>query len=334
MSVNLSMTHSLQLISSEAALRCKPDIPQYIFDNWQHLIDQAAKATHTSAVLVTEVTETTIQLALKSEGADNPFARTDPGKRHRDIYCDTVVNTQEPLIVRNATDSIRWQSAPHYECGMSFYLGFPVSWPDAFPFGTICVMDRSSENRALELYGLIEEIQKVMNNDLALLLQVENQKAEQAMLINKLETVQSSLSEVVVDLEDYKSAMRVLLKERENDRQAVKSEIDAELSHVVEPLLKALEQHGPLNTRQVADLDALRRVLNVALEDQRKVFRVLSPIELKVAKLIQQGRSSKQIADELHLSKSTIDFHRQNLRRKLDVSSRGGNLRACLQTLI
>ncbi len=328
------MTHSIQLVSSEVELLCRPDIPQHIQNNWQKLIDRAAEATQTPAVLVTRVTETTIQLALKSSGADNPFEKTSPGARHRDIYCDKVVRTKAPLLVQDAKASARWQNAPQYECSMRFYLGFPVVWPDEQPFGTICVMDRDEQNRAVELYGLIEEIQQVMNNDLALLQQMEQQKAEQAALMNKLEAAQTSLSEVVVDLEDYKAAIRVLMKERESDRQAAKNEINTELSHVVEPLLRALEQHGPLNARQIADMDALRRVLNVSLEDQRKVSRILSPIELKIARLIQQGHSSKQIAETLHLSKSTIDFHRQNLRRKLDVSSRGGNLRACLQTLI
>lgn len=328
------MTHGIQLVSSEFEAHCRPDIPQHIQDNWQKLIDRAAEATQTPAVLVTRVTETTIQLALKSNGADNPFKPSGAGARHRDIYCDTVVRTQAPLLVEDAKASTRWHKAPHYECAMSFYLGFPLVWPDEQPFGTICVMDRGEQNRAIELYGLIEEIQQTMNNDLALLQQMELQKAEQTGLMDKLQTAQTSLSKVGEDLEDYKAALRVLMKERESDRQAVKNEINTELSHVVEPLLKALEQHGPLNARQVADMDALRRVLNVSLEDQRKVSRILSPVEQKVARLIQQGHSSKQIAEALHLSKSTIDFHRQNLRRKLDVSSRGGNLRVCLQTLI
>lgn len=328
------MSHTIELIASECETRSLPEIPQYIQENWQKLINKAAEATRTPAVLVTQVTDTTIQLALKSEGEANPFEKADPGLRHRDIYCDTVVNTQAPLLVEDAGTSERWQQAPDYECGMSFYLGFPLIWPDARPFGTICVMDRDEHNRAVELYGLMEEIQRLMNNDLALLQQMQAQEAEQVSLLGKLESTQTALSETVVDLEDYKTAMRVLLRERDSDRQTVKEEMNAELAHVVEPLLKALENHGPLNARQAADLDALRRVLNISLEDQRKVSRILSPIELKVAKLIQQGQSSKQIAEELHLSKSTIDFHRQNLRRKLDVSSRGGNLRACLQTLI
>ena len=330
----MMMSHKNKRFAPEIRQCVRPEVPQYMLDSWQKLIDKAAKATRTPAVLVTQVSKSQIQLRLRSTNADNPFLPSDPVERIPDFYCDQVVNTQQPLLVRDAAQTRRWCRAPQYECGMSFYLGYPVTWSDQHPFGTICVMDETDQNSAIELRGLIEEIQTLMNNDLALLEQMAAQKDEQANLLNRLQNAQQSLSDVVVDLEEYKTTTRVLLRERDCDRQEIKSEINAEFSQLVAPLLLALEKHGPLNDKQAADIDALRRVLNLSLQDQRKISCILSPTEMKVAKFIQQGCSSKQIAGQLHLSKSTIDFHRQNLRRKLDVPNRGGNLRACLQTLI
>jgi len=50
-------------------------------------------------------------------------------------------------------------------------------------------------------------------------------------------------------------------------------------------------------------------------------FNNLSPTENRIAKLIIKGKSNKEIADELSRSKETVDTHRKNIYRKLDVNS-------------
>ena len=47
----------------------------------------------------------------------------------------------------------------------------------------------------------------------------------------------------------------------------------------------------------------------------------LSDRELEVFQLIGQGKTMKEIADELHLSPKTIEVHRSNIREKLNVHS-------------
>ena len=47
--------------------------------------------------------------------------------------------------------------------------------------------------------------------------------------------------------------------------------------------------------------------------------QVLSKRELQVVTLLAEGRSAPEIADELHISPSTVDVHRRNLMRKLEV---------------
>ena len=52
----------------------------------------------------------------------------------------------------------------------------------------------------------------------------------------------------------------------------------------------------------------------------RKLERhALSRRELQVATLLAEGRSAPEIAGELHISPSTVDVHRRNLMRKLEV---------------
>jgi DNA-binding CsgD family transcriptional regulator len=53
----------------------------------------------------------------------------------------------------------------------------------------------------------------------------------------------------------------------------------------------------------------------------QKIYPSISPREKEIITLLSQGKSSKQIADMLNLSKFTVDNHRQRLLKKFDVTS-------------
>ncbi|MGF4046387.1 helix-turn-helix domain-containing protein [Paenarthrobacter nitroguajacolicus] len=48
----------------------------------------------------------------------------------------------------------------------------------------------------------------------------------------------------------------------------------------------------------------------------------LTPSEERIATLLANGLPTRAVADDLHLSISTIDWHRRNIYRKLDIRSR------------
>ena len=52
--------------------------------------------------------------------------------------------------------------------------------------------------------------------------------------------------------------------------------------------------------------------------------RILSVREMEVLKLIANEFTSEEIAKDLHISKRTVDAHRQNIMNKLDVKSAAG----------
>ncbi|MHA7193906.1 helix-turn-helix domain-containing protein [Paenarthrobacter nitroguajacolicus] len=48
----------------------------------------------------------------------------------------------------------------------------------------------------------------------------------------------------------------------------------------------------------------------------------MTPSEERIATLLADGLPTRAVADDLHLSISTIDWHRRNIYRKLDIRSR------------
>lgn len=59
----------------------------------------------------------------------------------------------------------------------------------------------------------------------------------------------------------------------------------------------------------------------------------MTPQEIKVASLVKDGRTSKDIAKILDVSEATINFHRKNLRDKLGLKGKQANLRSYLLTI-
>jgi two-component system response regulator NreC len=64
--------------------------------------------------------------------------------------------------------------------------------------------------------------------------------------------------------------------------------------------------------------DYVRRVQG-ARDDEPAAAGELTPRELEVLRLVAEGHTNQAIADRLGLSRKTVDVHRTNLMRKLDL---------------
>lgn len=98
----------------------------------------------------------------------------------------------------------------------------------------------------------------------------------------------------------------------------MKSDAAQDLAAAVE----ALEHHKPFFSSRVSEI-VLRESLQPRLEGlQHGSHRgVLSPREREVVQLLAEGRSQKQVADRLGISKRTVETHRTNLMRRLGLHS-------------
>ncbi|MBU0673082.1 MAG: response regulator [Proteobacteria bacterium] len=154
-------------------------------------------------------------------------------------------------------------------------------------------------------------------------------------------TKKQVLTEKDHELEQSNIALRVLLQKfSEGDlenlaerEEEMNRNLLLQIKELTEPFLLKLKKTR-LNREQQEYLAIIKKnldqiispVLQKLLSDEVD----LSPAELKVANLIKQNKSTKEIANLLNLSIRTIEFHRDNIRKKLGISGRKTRLKTIL----
>jgi PAS domain S-box-containing protein len=144
---------------------------------------------------------------------------------------------------------------------------------------------------------------------------------------------QEELAEKTKALEAKNTALRELIAHIEQDKEALKDRIAANVEQV---LLPSLEKIRRANNRH-AYIEQHRRTL----EDLTSSFgrRVaenrlkLTPREIEVCNFVKVGLTSKEIASLLKIAVHTVEKHRRTARNKLDLANKGINLRTYLNSL-
>ena len=138
-------------------------------------------------------------------------------------------------------------------------------------------------------------------------------------------------------LQEANSALKILLKKSAENKQEIEENILANLKELVLPYLSKIEEKG-LNETQMVYMDIIHSNFDeITSNFSRRLTTLhlnLTPAEVSVAKLIKQGKSTKEIADLLFLSSKTIETQRSSIRRKLGLQGKKINLKTYLDGLI
>ena len=77
------------------------------------------------------------------------------------------------------------------------------------------------------------------------------------------------------------------------------------------------------NGKSYLGSDVAGAVIDVAMsspnEPSSSSQTLLSPREREIVQLVAEGLSNKEIAEQIHLSEATVDTHRRNIMRKLEL---------------
>jgi PAS domain S-box-containing protein len=135
------------------------------------------------------------------------------------------------------------------------------------------------------------------------------------------------------DIEEANTALRVLLKRREEDKAELEEKVLSNVKELILPYVAKLNKSG-LNEKQKAYVAILESSLDdIVSPFSRKLsswYLKFTPAEMQIANLIRGGKSTKEIAELLSLSSDTIETHRKNIRRKIGINNKRINLRTCL----
>ena len=130
-------------------------------------------------------------------------------------------------------------------------------------------------------------------------------------------------------LEEINTAMKVLLKKREEDKTNLEDNVLTNVKGLVEPYIHKIKKTR-LNDQQRAMLNIIESNLNEIISPfvrkMSKNYIRLTPQEIRIANLIKHGNSSKKIAEILNLSPRTVETHRKNIRSKLGLEGKRENL--------
>ena len=156
----------------------------------------------------------------------------------------------------------------------------------------------------------------------------ERKRAEKALRKreSELEAQSSHLAEV-------NTALKVLLKQRADDKKELAENVLSNVKDLIGPYIERL-QKSRLNTDQQTLVSILQsnldNIISPFIGNLSSPNYNLTPTEIKVANLVKEGRTNKEIAELMCLAKNTILFHRYNIRRKFGIKNKKVNLRSHL----
>jgi len=166
---------------------------------------------------------------------------------------------------------------------------------------------------------------------ISLLDMTERKVAEEALKKREQELEMKSQS-----LEEANTALKVLLKHREEDKTTLEEQVLTNVRKLVLPYLEKLKQLR-LNDNQMAHVEIieshLHDVVSPFLRTLTSKYLSLTPREIQVATLIKEGKTTKDITEVINISATAVDFHRKNIRLKLGIKNTKANLRSYLLTL-
>jgi PAS domain S-box-containing protein len=138
------------------------------------------------------------------------------------------------------------------------------------------------------------------------------------------------------NLKEVNTALRVMLKKKDEVKTEIEEKMVSNVNEQIMPYLEKLKR-SELAVKYDACLNIIESNLNdITSSFSHKLtsrYLKLTPTEIRIASLIKHGNDTKEIAEILSLSYTTIQFHRRNIRNKLGIRNQKTNLRTHLLSL-
>jgi DNA-binding CsgD family transcriptional regulator len=195
-------------------------------------------------------------------------------------------------------------------------------------------LERKRAEKALE--ENVRRLQVAYEQSIIYAEQLNEQIGERKRAEGALRKSEAAVKAQVRNLEEVNTALKVLLKRREEDKAELEEKVLSNVRALVLPYVEALK-NTRLDPKQQtylgivkSHLDSIVSPFSAKLSSKYGGF---TPKEIQAATLIKEGKTSKEIAELWNVSTRAIEFHRDNIRAKLGLKNKKANLRTSLLSL-
>jgi PAS domain S-box-containing protein len=132
------------------------------------------------------------------------------------------------------------------------------------------------------------------------------------------------------------AALKVLLKQREEDRKDLEEKVLSNVKYLIAPNLETLKKRklDPDSKTYLDILESnLKNIISPFSHTLSSKYKNLTPTEIKVANMIRDGKTTKEMAEFMGVSASAINHHRYHIRNKLGILTQKLNLQSHLLSL-
>ncbi len=149
----------------------------------------------------------------------------------------------------------------------------------------------------------------------------------------ELEEINTQLTVERRALQETNAALRAVLARIEEEKQEIYKDIQANVEKVLVPILHALDLELPKPQRKYVEMlrTNLEEIASPFISRLSQKYYSLTPTEIKICNLIRNGMRTKEIAKMQGVSTSTVNRHREHIRRKLKITNDDVNLTTYLQ---
>lgn len=204
-----------------------------------------------------------------------------------------------------------------------------------FPISILCSPITEGEKTVASVTAF-RDITELKNAEAALRKAHEELEDKVRGRTEDLRTLNQELEIKSQNLEDLNTTLKVLLRQREDDKNELEERVFSNVKTLIIPTIEKLRSFAS-DSKYTSYLGLLEsNLLQIVSPFSMRLSTALHNLtfsEIEVANFIREGKTSKDIATLLNITKDTVDSHRQNIRKRLGLNGKKQNLQSYLLAL-
>ncbi|MCO4793342.1 MAG: GAF domain-containing protein [Bacteriovoracaceae bacterium] len=156
----------------------------------------------------------------------------------------------------------------------------------------------------------------------------------QAFILKEIKEAKKELLENRKELEEANITLKSILQRFENEKNSHNENIANNIEKNILPIINEMRNSKMQSPELIKQLEV--SIGNLSSNFYKKLAKFnmnLSPAEVKICQMIKSGYQGKEIAEMLNVTFSTVETHKKNIRKKLDLTGKTVNLKVYLNDL-